>query len=358
MKLKNFNTIAVLQTAFIGDTMLSLFFIDHIKQINPDAKLIFITLEKYKDILQLSNSIDEIIYFDKKNKHKKLKDLISFSKSLKQKNIDLFISLHRSVRSTILCKFSNPKQSITFNESALSFLYSKRVKQKTHLHEINKNEEILKSFDDYSNFKLNENSKNPLQNKQNKIDLDFSQINTEKIDSLFPSNTSNNKNIILAPGSVWDTKKWPKQQFKELNSKLSDLGYNIFIIGGEEDIQLSNYIKSNTNSIITAGNLNLAESLYLIKKSHLIISNDSAPIHLASLVNTPTIAIFGPTDPIFGFSPLADYSITVYNENLNCRPCEIHGSNSCPLGTHECMKSITPEQILGKVERLFYITNQ
>lgn len=358
MNLKDFNTIAVLQTAFIGDTMLSLFFLDHIKQIHPKAKLIFITLEKYKDILTLSNSIDEIIFFDKRNKHKKIKDLISFSKSLKLHNIDLFISLHRSFRSTILSKFSHSKKTITFKESALSFLYSKRIKQKIHLHEIKKNEEILKIFKDYSTFQSLEFPKKTLENKFDKISLDFSLINTEKIDELFPVNHSIKKNIVLAPGSVWETKKWPKEHFKMLNSKLTELGYNIFIIGGEDDLELCNYIKSETNSIITAGKLNLAESLFLIKQSHLIVSNDSAPIHLASLVNTPTIAIFGPTDPIFGFYPIADYSTSVFNENLNCRPCEIHGSNKCPLGTHECMISISPDHILKKIERLFYISNQ
>jgi heptosyltransferase II len=72
-----------------------------------------------------------------------------------------------------------------------------------------------------------------------------------------------------------------------------------------------------------------------------VVSNDSAFTHMASLLAVPTATIFGPTIPEFGFAPLAPRSVVLQNNTLRCRPCTAHGSKQCPISTHECMTSIT-----------------
>ncbi|MFY7989164.1 MAG: glycosyltransferase family 9 protein, partial [Fluviicola sp.] len=65
--------------------------------------------------------------------------------------------------------------------------------------------------------------------------------------------------------------------------------------------------------------------------------NDSGPLHIASAMNTPTTAFFCATIPDFGFGPLADDSeIKEVQENLDCRPCGLHGGKSCPKGHFKC----------------------
>jgi len=346
MNLGSFKTIAVLQTAFIGDTLLSLLFLDQIKLINPNCKILFISLEKYDSILKLSNSIDKLIYLDKKGKHKNLNNLITFSKSLRDYKIDLFISLHLSLRSTLIAKLSGANYSVSFKESAFSFLYSKTTKRLFHLHETEKNIELLKLFKDYNTWDIAK--KNDIQNGYLKANLDLSLIPTDDIENILPNNTK--KTVILSPGSVWETKKWGKEKFQALCKKLLKNNFNVFISGGDEDIELCKFIKDNSEAIITAGVFTLSQSLLLFTKADIIISNDSAPIHFGTLINIPTIAIYGPTDPIFGFYPLSQNSISVYTEKLDCRPCEIHGSNQCPLGTHKCMDIIETDLIIDKLE--------
>jgi heptosyltransferase-2 len=96
-----------------------------------------------------------------------------------------------------------------------------------------------------------------------------------------------------------------------------------------------------------AGELSLGDLLALISIASRVISNDSAPLHLAESVGTPVTAIFGPTVPELGFGPIGERSGVVQIDGLACRPCRIHGSDRCPIGTHECMTRITTDVLLA-----------
>jgi heptosyltransferase-2 len=98
--------------------------------------------------------------------------------------------------------------------------------------------------------------------------------------------------------------------------------------------------------------LSLLASAELIGRSALLVTNDSAPLHLASAMNTPTIAVFGPTVPEFGFGPLAEQSMVVGHTSLACRPCDRHGPQRCPLGHWRCMREIMPDAVAALARSL------
>jgi heptosyltransferase-2 len=93
-------------------------------------------------------------------------------------------------------------------------------------------------------------------------------------------------------------------------------------------------------------------SAELIGRCAVIVTNDSSPLHLASAMGTPTVAIFGPTVPDFGFGPLAPSSVAVGHETLSCRPCHRHGPRRCPLGHFRCMRELTADVVGGHVRTL------
>ncbi|WP_434003762.1 glycosyltransferase family 9 protein [Candidatus Dormibacter sp.] len=151
--------------------------------------------------------------------------------------------------------------------------------------------------------------------------------------------------VAVAPGSVWATKRWPK--FGELCGLLGE-DYDIAIIGGPGDADAAADIKrfvAPARVIDGAGNLSLLGSAEIIRRSLALVTNDSSPQHLASAMGTPTVAIFGPTVPSFGFGPLAPGSRTVGLDDLACRPCDRHGPRSCPLRHWRCMNDITPKEV-------------
>ena len=105
-------------------------------------------------------------------------------------------------------------------------------------------------------------------------------------------------------------------------------------------------------AIDATGRLSLLASAELIGRSAVLVTNDSAPLHLASAMNTPTVAVFGPTVPEFGFGPLAARATVVGNTELACRPCDRHGPQRCPLGHWRCMREITGDVVAPLVRDL------
>jgi lipopolysaccharide heptosyltransferase II len=150
--------------------------------------------------------------------------------------------------------------------------------------------------------------------------------------------------VALAPGSAWGTKRWP--YFPALAKRLAE-DYRIAIIGSKADSALAAEIVEGLplDRVIYGVGLPLLASAELIGRARTIVTNDSAPQHLASAMGTPTLTIFGPTVPEFGFGPLAERHVVAGHESLSCRPCSRHGPQLCPLGHWRCMRELTPEYV-------------
>ncbi|MEZ0391441.1 MAG: glycosyltransferase family 9 protein [Pseudobdellovibrionaceae bacterium] len=156
--------------------------------------------------------------------------------------------------------------------------------------------------------------------------------------------------ICLFPGSVWKTKQWTEAGFIEVGQKLSQEGHFILVMGGPGEEELAQRIAQQIpNSKSLAGQTSLQESLSLLARASVVITNDSAGQHMAALVQAATVSIFGPTVLDFGYRPWNSKAIVVERKGLGCRPCGKHGHHKCPIGTHECMKSIQAAEVLKAV---------
>jgi heptosyltransferase-2 len=90
----------------------------------------------------------------------------------------------------------------------------------------------------------------------------------------------------------------------------------------------------------------------LIDHARVVISNDSAPMHLAVARGVPVVAIFCATTPSLGYGPYTEHAVVVEKKDLFCRPCSRHGGLLCPRGTDECMRLVTVADVLAGVDRL------
>ncbi|GAC1650075.1 MAG: glycosyltransferase family 9 protein [Gemmatimonadaceae bacterium] len=152
--------------------------------------------------------------------------------------------------------------------------------------------------------------------------------------------------VALAPGSVWATKRWP--HFPALAAALVARRIPLVIVGGLVDAEPAQRVEEmaqNTAVVNAVGKLSLLGSAALLGRAATLVTNDSAPLHLASAMGTPTIAVFGPTIPGFGFGPLAPRAAVAEHLGLACRPCDRHGPRRCPLGHWRCMREIDPTHV-------------
>jgi heptosyltransferase-2 len=155
------------------------------------------------------------------------------------------------------------------------------------------------------------------------------------------------KIIGLNAGSTWATKRWSAEYYAKLAEILHNRGYALAIFGGPSDHEAVDKLKSliNMEYFDYADKVPFHQIPTLIKNIDLLITNDSAPLHIAVSQGTPVVAIFGATVPTLGFAPYDDVSVVCENVGLYCRPCGLHGGSSCPERHYRCMMEITPEQV-------------
>ena len=166
---------------------------------------------------------------------------------------------------------------------------------------------------------------------------------------------------VLAPGSVWATKRWTTQGFADVGVALAKKGLALKIIGTKEEsgvceevaaaIRMKASLKVDLS--VLAGQISLWETAEAIADASIAITNDSGAMHLAAVAGTPTVTVFGPTVLDFGYRPWSNRAQVIEPlGELRCRPCGKHGSQKCPIGTHECMRGIDAARVINAVQSL------
>ena len=246
-----------------------------------------------------------------------------------------------SVRSAALARLAGFRTRVGFTTSAGRWLYTRRVPYRDDRHHA----ERL--------WGLAAESPNATPTREQLRPRLFpGGAEREAVDRLLaPAATGERPMVALAPGSVWATKRWP--YYAELARLLSPRA-RIAIVGAKDDAPLAAEIAAATGdtAIDATGKLSLLGSAELIRRCAMLVTNDSSPQHLASAMGTPTVTVFGPTVPEFGFGPLAPRSETAGVVGLDCRPCDRHGPQQCPLGHWRCMRDLAPDTIAAVVARL------
>ena len=324
--------ILIIHTAFIGDIVLSTALVSKVKEKYPDSDIYYLTTPLGKEILKNNPKIKEIIVYDKKGKDKGFGAFISFVRKIRKLKIDVCLTPHRYLRSSILSLLSGASIRVGYDIASLSFVYNKKIKYDKTKHEV---EKLLSFVDDSP--------------KRFELEMYPSEKDKIKIDTILKNFSQNKKIILIAPGSKWFTKRWPEEYFKTLIQNLvkrDDL--LIVITGGKEEKEIELNLDSKVLDL--RGEISLLELAELTKRAILVVSNDSAPIHITSAFpDTRIVGIFGPTVKEFGFFPLSKNSKVFEIKGLYCRPCAIHGGNSCPEKHFRCMKEITPNLIENEI---------
>ena len=279
--------------------------------------------------------LHKVIVWDRQ--HSKYFNIRSILKKIRNSHYDYVINLQRFASTGFLTAFSGGKNKIGFDKNPFSFLFTKKIKHKIEnvsspIHECTRNIETITFLTDdtFANPKLYPSIKNYGSTLQYK----------------------DKKYICIAPVSVWFTKQYPAEKWIEFISAVT--AFKIFLVGSKKDFEKCESIKNSCPDLAIenlAGKLNLLETAALMRDAKMNYVNDSAPLHMASAMNAPVTAIFCSTIPAFGFSPLSDHSVIIETkEQLPCRPCGLHGLNSCPEKHFKCAYSINYHELLSPIK--------
>ena len=327
----------VIQTSFLGDTILTTPLLVQLANRGP---VDVVTTPAAASVLTGHPAVRSVIVFDKRAAHAGVVGMLTLAARLRAAGYDAAYLAQGSLRSAALAFLARVPERIGFATSAGRWLYTTKVAYRDDLHHASRL--LLLS---------RPNGREPTI-EESKPSLAPGVSERELVDDLLTRNGvgAHERMIALAPGSVWATKRWP--YYRELAQQLAGVG-RIVVVGGRDDSPLALEIRTVVPDAVDAtGVLPLLGSAELIGRCAAIVTNDSSPLHLASAMGTPTVAIFGPTVPEFGFGPLAPARTVVGHETLPCRPCHRHGPRRCPLTHFRCMRELTPELVAEQTRRL------
>ncbi|MES2768703.1 MAG: glycosyltransferase family 9 protein [Bdellovibrionota bacterium] len=340
--------ILVIQTAFLGDVLLSIPTLLRLKSLYQNSEVTLLCRKGVGEIFRELKLADIVIELNKKNKE----EFSETFKSLKKNSYDLLLCPHESYRSAFMTMQIKAKEKIGFKDWWNPFLFTKFTQRNMDLPDALRQLSLLAVIDAGSKAAI----ANYLSSKKipdiAQMGLRNRILGHPKYSNTIKKFNILNKAIFIAPGSVWNTKRWTPDGFKKAAQNLSAKNPIVFI-GSPDERDLCTEISNEVpGSINLAGNTSLFELLTLMSTGKLLLSNDSGSMHMGSVAELPTVAVFGPTVLSLGYEPWQEKAIVVENKELKCRPCGKHGHQKCPIGTHECMKSISSQAVIEAAERL------
>ncbi len=312
---KNINKILIVTLSNLGDVVLTLPVFQAIKDNFPKAEIHVIVGQSAQAVFENDSRIAKVILY---NRRIPLSEKIKFILNIRRERYDLIIDLRRS----LVGFFGGARLRNKI------FVFSRKTEHKAARHL--KALANIAAADDHAESFL-------------KIDPHAS----AKIDSLV--SLDQRKLIVVAPGSKSDIKKWPAEYYARLLDRLAaNKDYRVVFAGDANDAKDAAQIKKQMlgEALDLSGKTNFKELAALLERACLLITNDSAPLHIADALKTPVLAIFGPTDPR-KYGPRQTGSL-VASRPIFCSPCE---KAQCRYH-HECMKELGVDEVYKKATQI------
>ncbi len=326
-------TSLVIQTAFLGDVVLTTPLLEALARHHGPVDVV--TTPGAAPLLATHPAVRQVIPYDKQRADQGLRNLVALARRLRAARYEAAYLPHRSLRSATLAWLARVPRRVGFHDGWPA-LYTEVRRRPAAGHEIDR---LLALAGE-------------LAHHQTPPTLAVTVADRAAAERLLRDAGITGPFVALAPGSIWGSKRWPF--YTELAERLA-ARVAVAVIGGPEDAELGDAIvaavrRSGGRTVNSCGTLALRESAALVAQAAALVTNDSAPLHLAQAMGTPTVAIFGPTVPTFGFGPRGPRDQAVGVTGLSCRPCHPHGPPACPLGHHLCMQSLRVEDVLLAIE--------
>ncbi len=349
-------SIAVWNTAFLGDAILTLPLLQTLRKAWPEARLDFYTRKGFAALFSSHSAISNVYEYDKRGSAKGFGAAMAFGRELRSRNYDIWVSAHQSLRSAFIAGQSGAPLRLGYDTPKLNrIFYTKTVSRKfTELHEVERLLQLaaglgITQFYAWPEIELPAKAENMAENL-------FVPLKGRPV-------------LGLHPGSVWATKRWPEEYFAQVALLALEKGARVMLFAGPgEEANAAAVLQvlsaSGKNYVIGQGadadvldmsaRLSLPELAACIARLSCYVSNDSGPMHLAWSQRVPLVALFGPTVRDLGFAPRGAESVLLEVADCDCRPCGLHGPAVCPKGHHKCMRELVPLLVWPEVEKRLF----
>ena len=319
----------VIQTAFLGDVILTTPLLSALAEAFGPVDVV--TTPGAAALLESHPAVRRVVQHDKHRSERGVRGVIRLARRLRAEGYARAYLPHRSWRSGLAAQLAGIPERIGFRDAPARWSYTRCVTRDLSLHEVPRLLALADAPDRYP------------------VSLGITPVDDAAAAAWLDKMRVPRHFVALAPGSIWATKRWDK--FPALASALDAF---VVTVGGPEDRGLGELVvaAARAGGVNAAGALPLRVSAALLGRAAALVSNDSAPVHMAQAVGTPTVAVFGPTVPAFGFAPRGAHDVVLEVAGLDCRPCSAHGPRTCPLGHHHCMTQLDVVRVVQALQPL------
>ncbi len=338
--------ILIIRFSSLGDILLTTPIIRSLREHYPKAQIDFATKKQFYPLLENNPHLDNIITHYKENSSGDC-----LIKKVRNTKYDLIIDLHKKLSAILLSILSKNRRIIRYKKRHFYRQLLAHPKYFSHLKGIDTTVSLYASVLKKLNISLDDTN----------LELYPDKEANRTILSKFGIIEDSYK-IFISPGATRYTKRYPPELWAEFIDVIPDEWHpEIVLLGDEKDRSICQEIARKTSPKDSAlvdkqvkdlsGKTNLQDLISLIDKCDIFLSGDSGPMHIASALHKPQIALFGGTSPKLGFAPVNKKAVILEVE-LSCRPCSLHGREKCPKGHFQCMYNIKPAKIFSVIEKI------
>lgn len=333
--------VLIIRFSALGDVAISVPVVKALVENYPEDDFTFISRPFCKDLFCFDAPNFHFIGVDVKTKYSGLIGLIRLFRDIKIRKFDLVCDIHSTLRGRILCALSS-----LFGVKRVKISKDRRNRRKL----LRKNNKVLKPLTpSYKKYSEVFRKAGFLKNNLSFIDKEKKQYFKSEAEIEF--GTKKSKWIGVAPFAQHKGKIYPLDKMKEVVEYFSKENKIFLFGGGKEEMEVFNDWKKTFKNVEIASLKGLLFDIKVMCALDVMISMDSANMHLASIVQTPVVSVWGATHIYAGFYGLNQSLDDIVDLDMTCRPCSIYGNKPCFRKDYACLNDITPKMIINKVEK-------
>jgi len=325
----------IIRLSSLGDVVLATAVLRPLRETYRTSEIVFVVRSEYVDVFANNSYLNRVVEWKEGSSFKALVT------SMRKERFDVLLDLQSNVRSHWITVASRAKRIIRYKKAHISRRLSLLRKSKPPRKHV-----VERYLDAVGSLGV----KNPVGAPAMYPGMDDTAWAEE---FLKKRGYSGGLLVGIAPGARRMTKMWPPERYGSVaNSLISAKGASVVMVGDGGDVGAASEVVQKSLGVMDAvGATDIGKLSALLSRCDVVVSNDSAPTHISVAVGTPVVTVFGPTIEEFGFAPYGEGNLVVSTE-LDCRPCSLHGTDTCPEGHFRCMKEIGWEEVYQAVEKL------
>ncbi len=330
--------ILLIRFSSLGDLVLLTALVEGIGEAFPGHELHLATKEQYRELFASNRRIAKIHTLPERAG---FGDLMRLRRKLASGKYDIIIDAHNVIRSNVLFRTLGARRKVQLGKDQIRKLSLIRTGKDLYT-------ETRSIKDRYLGLLSELDAVIPHVSTH----LDPPPAAEAVADALFNESGLSGRTVVaIAPGARWETKRWPAEKFADVTGAIHNLKNAVLVIGDDSETEICRNVAYTDDSVNACGKLSLMETAAALRRASVLITNDSAPLHIAEAVGTPVVALFGPTVRQFGYFPLLGRSVVLEKE-LDCRPCSRNGAKPCHIESRKCLDLITCDEVLGAVKQV------